>query len=96
MAKLFSALTAGTLASMALATGGALAATPKDGGQPSVVPCREHACARAVAERVEPAEQEAVVIFLDAEGRELTRVPLSRLKANGGELPEQPGPSGDR
>ncbi len=56
-----------------------MAALNKDGGKPAVNPCAERAegCAEADADRVQP---EPLVIYLDADGEELLRLPLSRFR----------------
>lgn len=62
----------------------AQAAVNKDGGQPSVNPCGAgtDACAgnNPVAALPEPVSAEPVVIYLDANGDTLVRLPLSRFR----------------
>lgn len=79
MAKAISSL----LLASALA-GLSTAAVNKDGGTPSVNPCgrESDACAGAAPERAEdnvPAEP--LIIYLDADGNTLARLPLSRFRA---------------
>lgn len=59
----------------------AAAAVSKDGGEKAVNPCLDNpsSCA-AEAPRAEPAVTEPMVIYLDAEGKELVRLPLSRFR----------------
>ncbi len=66
--------------------GTALGAVNKDGGKPSVNPCgaARDACAgedpQASAMNEPHGVTEPVVIFLDAEGNTLARVPISRFR----------------
>lgn len=80
MARLFIAL-----AWFAVTAMPAFAAVDKDGGKPSVNPCgpETDACAGAPPElaETEPAPDEPMVIFLDAEGNTLVRMPLSKFRA---------------
>jgi hypothetical protein len=82
-------------ASFAFAAAPALAAVDKDGGKPSVNPCgpETDACAGAPARPMEPepTAEEPMVIFLDAEGNTLVRMPLSRFReaAPDAKLPAQ-------
>ena len=57
----------------------ALAAVNKDGDKPQTTPCGEPAkdCAQANPSQ---AQVEPVVIYLDANGDELVRLPLSRFR----------------
>lgn len=57
----------------------ALAAVNKDGDKPQTTPCGDPAkdCAQANPSQ---AEAEPVVIYLDANGDELVRLPLSRFR----------------
>jgi hypothetical protein len=61
----------------------ALAAVNKDGGQPSVNPCERNpnAC-KGDAPQADEAQNvsEPMVIFLDAEGNTLVRMPLSKFR----------------
>lgn len=71
------------LASM---TGPALGAVNKDGGKPSVNPCAERrdSCVGEDPQRVAADEPhgttEPMVIFLDADGNTLSRMPISRFR----------------
>jgi hypothetical protein len=79
MARLLIALAWFTVAAMP-----AFAAVDKDGGKPSVNPCgpETDACAGAPPELAETEEvAEPMVIFLDAEGNTLVRMPLSKFRA---------------
>lgn len=60
----------------------ALGAVNKDGGQPSVNPCLEApaSCNASAAPQQEQAATEPMVIFLDAEGNTLVRLPLSKFR----------------
>jgi hypothetical protein len=71
-------LLAGSLWFAALAIP-ALGAVNKDGGKPAVNPCGDEAqdCAEADAARI---PTEPLVIYLDADGEELVRLPLSRFR----------------
>ena len=68
----------------ALMGGSAFAAVNKDGGQSSVNPCdaRDKACAGdAPQAAAEPqGVSEPMVIFLDAQGETLVRLPLSKFR----------------
>ncbi len=66
------------LAAAAL-TAAATAALNKDGGRPDVNPCagKPGDCAEADADRT---SAEPLVIYLDANGEELLRLPLSRFR----------------
>lgn len=57
----------------------ALGAVNKDGGQPTVNPCGDNA---QECSEPDPAktEMEPLVIYLDADGEELVRLPLSRFR----------------
>jgi len=61
----------------------AFAAVNKDGGQPSVNPCERNAnaCKGDAPQADEPQDiSEPMVIFLDAEGNTLVRMPLSKFR----------------
>ena len=62
----------------------AFAAVDKDGGKPSVNPCgpETDACAGASPELAEPepTAAEPMIIFLDADGNTLVRMPLSKFR----------------
>lgn len=81
-AVLFSAV----LAVLAVLTGPAFGALNKDGGKPSVNPCAEgkDACAgedpQAAAAGEPQGVTEPMVIFLDADGNTLARMPISRFR----------------
>lgn len=83
------------LAWFAFAAMPAFAAVDKDGGKPSVNPCgpETDACAGAPPRpaEVEPVSTEPMVIFLDADGNTLVRMPLSRFReaAPDAKLPPQ-------
>ncbi len=72
---------------LAALAGPALGAVNKDGGKPSVNPCSEgkDACAgedpQAAAAEEAHGVTEPMVIFLDAEGNTLARLPISRFRA---------------
>ena len=71
---------------LAALTGPAFGAVNKDGGAPSVNPCgaSRDACAgqdpQAAANEEPRGVTEPVVIFLDADGNTLARVPISRFR----------------
>lgn len=71
---------------LAALTGPALGAVNKDGGKPSVNPCGQgtDACAgedpQAAAVEEPHGVTEPMVIFLDAEGNTLSRMPISRFR----------------
>lgn len=71
---------------LAALAGPAFGAVNKDGGKPSVNPCADGrvACAgadpQAAAEPEPQGASEPVIIYLDAEGNTLARVPLSRFR----------------
>ena len=60
----------------------ALGAVNKDGGTPAVNPCVEHptTCTQADKVKGDDAVKEPMVIFLDADGNTLARMPLSRFR----------------
>ncbi|MEO8755709.1 MAG: hypothetical protein ABI624_23850 [Casimicrobiaceae bacterium] len=60
----------------------ALGAVNKDGGTPAVNPCVAHPTTCEQADRVQDPEpvKEPMVIFLDADGNTLARLPLSRFR----------------
>lgn len=75
-----------TILILAALTGPAFGAVNKDGGKPSVNPCgaNRDACAGEDPQATALAEPKGVtepmVIFLDAEGNTLARMPISRFR----------------
>ena len=69
---------------LALTVPTVFAAVDKSGGQPSVNPCdlRADACGGAAPKTEEELQgmSEPMVIFLDAEGNTLVRMPLSKFR----------------
>ncbi len=71
---------------LAALAGPAFGAVNKDGGKPSVNPCNErnNACVgedpQATAAGEPKGVTEPMVIFLDAEGNTLARMPISRFR----------------
>lgn len=72
-----------SLLAMGFLAGAGLAAVNKDGGAPSVNPCGREAdaCAGEAPEKArEDQPAEPLIIFLDADGNTLARMPLSRFR----------------
>ena len=69
---------------MAVLAAPSFAAVNKDGGRPSVNPCGPGAAACAgenpKAAAAEPEASEPMVIYLDAKGETLLKVPLSKFR----------------